>query len=810
MNKFFLLIVIILLACNVSGFAQIDNGGWDENFAPPVLQNPELHVLKEINDKIYFFRDGKFLIYDLASSKISYLNSLISGAVFSLANSGDTIYAAGSFTGIYQSPENCNASFIAMHDGEKWQPLGGEVNNLIKSVAVSERGNVYAGGRITSAGGKSVGYVAMWDGEEWHDMKGGVDGNVFRIITDGDRVYIGGSFENAGGEPCEGIACWNEATGEWETDFAADLGSLPVVMAIASDGDELYIGGMFEIEGVAGATNIAKWDGSQWCAIGGGLDGNVYDMGIDGNATLIAGGAFSESGSGAELNGIGRWDGNQWQSLRSGIAGGDLPSVLSIDIIGDDYFFAGGTFIRAGELSVNGIAYWRDNKWNNIIPGRRGGLSSMIYSFALGTDDRLYVGGGFKQTGDKFSPGVSCLDENGWLGLDSGLVPPAVVYDMAVMGSQVYISGWCFGSFHKEFKNVAYFDVFKREWTEVADGIPAGDSDMGPMAVAGGKVYFSGAFNEVDGVQSPHVIAWDGSEWESLGGGIINTGNQNDIPGIYDIIPLSDGRILFAGMFDRAGDQNVRNVAVWDPESRSWSDFAGGIKGFVGSVCEYGDYIYFSGKLTQAGDVNDKNIARYNKSTGEWEAMGEGVNGHVRAMVPYGEYIIIGGYFNKAGGKDASSIAAFDVTTDKYYTFGDGIRSNNMPGRVLALTVYKNDLYAGGIFNRAGSYPSANIARWNDLQTAVDFSCDIKKSDLKISPNPFTGTAELEFFAPQSDFYRIELFSVLGNRVKIIAGKELPAGQNILPINAEYLPRGLYICRIISKDFQINKKVILQ
>src|SRR5689334_24518190 len=46
--------------------------------------------------------------------------------------------------------------------------------------------------------------------------------------------------------------------------------------ALLVSGSDLYVGGGFTNAGGVPASHIAKWDGSNWSALGGGLDNTVF------------------------------------------------------------------------------------------------------------------------------------------------------------------------------------------------------------------------------------------------------------------------------------------------------------------------------------------------------------------------------------------------------------------------------------------------------------------------------------------------------------------------------------------------------
>jgi hypothetical protein len=69
------------------------------------------------------------------------------------------------------------------------------------------------------------------------------------------------------------------------------------VYAAAVDGaGNLYIGGYFTAAGGVMATNVAKWDGSSWSALGSGIDGEVDALAVSGS-DVFAGGWFTAAGA---------------------------------------------------------------------------------------------------------------------------------------------------------------------------------------------------------------------------------------------------------------------------------------------------------------------------------------------------------------------------------------------------------------------------------------------------------------------------------------------------------------------------------
>lgn len=74
-------------------------------------------------------------------------------------------------------------------------------------------------------------------------------------------------------------------------------------------------------------------------------------MAVDSNNNVYAGGIFTSSGSNA-INRIAKWNGSEWSALGDGF--NNTVNALAVD--SNNNVYAGGNFIRAGGVSANRIA----------------------------------------------------------------------------------------------------------------------------------------------------------------------------------------------------------------------------------------------------------------------------------------------------------------------------------------------------------------------------------------------------------------------------------------------------------------------
>lgn len=178
-----------------------------------------------------------------------------------LASDGVNIYAAGNFTGTV-SGASMN---IARWDGVQWNALGSGLNATVHALAIGSDGTVYAGGGFTTAGGVSANHVAKWDGTSWSALGNGVNGNsssifVNGIAVSGQTIYVVGNFTNAGTVYASGIAKWDGNSWSALGSSVVQLPGMSGVQAVALMGNDLLVGGGFEVAGSKPSFFIGRWN----------------------------------------------------------------------------------------------------------------------------------------------------------------------------------------------------------------------------------------------------------------------------------------------------------------------------------------------------------------------------------------------------------------------------------------------------------------------------------------------------------------------------------------------------------------------
>ena len=165
---------------------------------------------------------------------------------------------------------------------------------------------------------------------------------------------------------------------------------------------DLIVGGNFASIGGVSTSNIARWNGTSWSAIGNGLSGSGSVVGciLPLSATeFVAGGSFTNSGA-TVLHNIAKWNGSAWIDMSAGFtsepAAQDLVRTPTGDIIVSGYFSIGSDPARGG------LARWNGTQWERFAGGL-GGFANYADQLAIGPSQQLLLAGHFTIAGDNVS-----------------------------------------------------------------------------------------------------------------------------------------------------------------------------------------------------------------------------------------------------------------------------------------------------------------------------------------------------------------------------------------------------------------------
>ncbi len=622
---------------------------------------------------------------------------------------------------------------ISRWDGTGWPGLP-NMSAPVLALLPYDDGNgpaLYAGGDFNLIqGGITLGRVGKWDGKTWSPLANGFTDTVRALATfddgNGTTLYAGGDFFQAQVEGIHSIARWDGA--QWVPlntglEVFNDLNGAAHALAVFDDGNgaALYAAGEFTLASGVTVNRVARWDGSQWSALGSGVDGTVSALMVHDGA-LYAGGSFSTAGGQPAAN-VARWDGIAWSALDAG-TNGPVRALGSLRSCGSPGLWAGGEFTLAGGSAANYIAVWDGANWSQPGPGLANGSATVDGVFTLACyNGSIHAAGDFALAVPNASPtqDVARWDGAAWKPLSQGINGNSVealhVFDDGG-GADLYVGGEFFIAANIVANHIARWDG--AAWSAVGPGFTG---QVNALTTYNNSLYAAGAFSTVVGGLTVNGIArWNGNSWVSVGGGLIGSTIRD--------LAVFGGQLYAVGDFQ--GHVVPGNfIARWN--GAVWSSVGGSLSGPASALVVYDDgtgaALYVGGAFTSAGGVSANRIAMWDGTN--WTALGSGIGGGldpgVHALAGFdegnGPRLYAGGIFTQAGGVPAANIAKWDG--QGWLPVGGG--TNNV---VLSLRPFDDAsgpaLYAGGDFTMAGNQPLAHIARWDGelwtgLSTGMNF-----------------------------------------------------------------------------------------
>lgn len=298
-----------------------------------------------------------------------------------------------------------------------------------------------------------------------------------------------------------------------------------VVRSLVAHGGRIYVGGSFLDETDARFHHLVAWDGNSLSQVGGGIDGDVYSLGIYQEKVVVAGAfsrVYAERGSSLETGGLAMWDGSEWSKIGNGKVEGSCTCVAAAE----GTLFVAGKFVKVGAAQVSNIA--------------------------------------------QFSGGI-------WSPLGSGIEGRDVM-DMVASNGKLYVSGLIDSAGGTPVSNIAMWDMAKQKW------YPLGgfNGAIRAVAVGGGRVFAGGDFT-VAGYTPISMIAVmpeGGGDWGPVGGGV---------SGHVHAARVIDGCLYVGGEFSQASDTgsvllSTNNVARRCLSSDHGSERWEAVKGLPGGA----------------------------------------------------------------------------------------------------------------------------------------------------------------------------------------------------------------------------------
>ncbi|MBZ0154508.1 MAG: WD40 repeat domain-containing protein [Planctomycetes bacterium] len=338
------------------------------------------------------------------------------------------------------------------------------------------------------------------------------------------------------------------------------LGAPHIDAMLEMPNGDIIAAGWFDSLGGVAASRIARWNGSIWSPLGGGVQSGTYSgaahsLALANNGDLIVGGTFTSAG-GVAVGNVARWDGTNWSAM-----GSIAINVTSMVCL------ANGDVV-AGSANSNTIWLWHNGAWSTI--GTINFSGGCTYSMAQDLNGDVLVTGLFDSVNGVFSRGIirwspttgTWSTFGGYLTVGLGWL-----HDVAVMpnGELLTIGG------SNQFGMIARWDG--TAWSDFPDPPIFVDSTfdftfpskhMHLCADSQGRMLAVGLASA--GSTSGYVVSeWDGVAWSSpivVSSGHSTSPNPLQSSPNYLSAPLraSNGVLYVAGNF--AAINSVANLCI--------------------------------------------------------------------------------------------------------------------------------------------------------------------------------------------------------------------------------------------------------
>lgn len=483
-----------------------------------------------------------------------------------------------------------SASSVLRWDGVAWSSAGAGLAGVPNALCVHDDGTgpaLFAGGWTPSTGTGTQGFVARWNGSAWTTIATTSSlplyANVFALASVGAgpqrRLVAAGRFPALGGVGASAAAEFDGAA--WAPVVpGAGLGypayGEPRIRAFAlhddGTGRALFAAGEFRSAGDAAADHVARFDGTDWRAVGGGFDAPAWALCVfddGGGPALYAGGDFTAA-EGAPCAHVARWNGTSWSALGAGLDARVERLVVHDDGSGPA-LYAAGLFANAGGAPAAHVARWNGASWSPVGAGLASALHALcVHDFGAGPE---LVAGGDGGTAARWNGSAWTALAN----LSSNVNVLASLDD---------------GSGRALWAGVTYLGTTSsciQRWNGTSWGAVGGVM-TGPFQATtsaflehddggGPAIYAAGSFTVLASpfTTLPRIARWDGQSWSAVGSGLGTSADRGPEVSALAAFDAGNGAALYAGgVLRSAGGVPASGIARWSFCDQPWRPYCFG------------------------------------------------------------------------------------------------------------------------------------------------------------------------------------------------------------------------------------------
>lgn len=290
---------------------------------------------------------------------------------------------------------------------------------------------------------------------------------------------------------------------------------------------------------------------AQWSELGTGMNDGVRRLLYDSvSQRVYAFGHFSTAGD-LLVNGTAYWEGEAWHPMGQGVHYPQAFPVIGANFWGDSILIAGLFPYAIGVPNSRRIALWNGSSW---LPVGSGGTNGYVPAFSRCEEGIIVAGNMDTLAGVHVANNVARYANGAWTSActypsDGDMLFSSIAYYQGkhiltgnLNSSIVYELGWLDG------------DTLR----QVGQGI-LGDAWVNDLQEYQGKLYIAGEYHVGAGNAATSLSTWDGQEF------------ANPFPGVYFItqaldLDIHNGELYFSGRTWLPGSTDYYTLGRYDGE----------------------------------------------------------------------------------------------------------------------------------------------------------------------------------------------------------------------------------------------------